>query len=304
MNLAIAPSPFTKISDITIPDIFFNRLKTGVDELDSIFGMGLLPGSTITLKALPGVGKSVFSLTLSELLSNQGYDVAYSSGEEDIRQLAYNCKRLGISNTKVGNITDVDEILDTMPDNDFMVIDSFQTLTTKKQLNSREKTKYFNDNLVRVAKEHNCTLLFIVQELADGTIRGGTSLLYAVDVNMQILKNKENKDSRIFDVYKNRFGATMQHEARFGSSGYEFIGEYNETEEMKDEKNKKTSVKELRKTEILEFDEPPLITVKRVMEQMDVKEQTAKLLLTELENEMKLIKYGRGLDAIWKLYKP
>jgi predicted HTH transcriptional regulator len=121
---------------------------------------------------------------------------------------------------------------------------------------------------------------------------------------MQILKNKENKDSRIFDVYKNRFGATMQHEARFGPSGYEFIGEYNETEEMKDEKTKKTSVKELRKNEILEFDEPPLITVKRVMEQLDVKEQTAKLLLTELENEMKLIKYGRGSDAIWKLYKP
>lgn len=303
MNLDLAPTPFTKVSDIVIPDIFYNRLKTGIDELDAIFGSGLLPGSTITLKSLPGVGKSVFSLTLSELLSNQGYNVAYSSGEEDIRQLAYNCKRLNIENTRIGNITDVDEILAVMPDNDFIVIDSFQTLTTKKELNSRERTKYFNDNLVRVAKEHECTVLFIVQELSDGTIRGGTSLLYAVDVNMQILKNKEDKDCRIFDVYKNRFGATMQHQARFGYNGYEFLGEYEETEDMKEEKQKKTSIKEVRKQDIMSMEEPPLITLERVMETLDVKEQTARILLTELESEMKLIKYGRGQTAVWKPHK-
>jgi len=303
MNLDLKQTPFMKVSDIVIPDTFYNRLKTGIDALDNIFGMGLLPGSTITLKALPGVGKSVFSLTLSEMLTDCGYKVGYTSGEEDIRQLAYNCKRLGIENTEISNITDIDEILSIMPDKDFMVIDSFQTLTTTRKLNSRERIKYFNDNLVRVAKEHECTILFVVQELADGTIRGGTSLLYAVDVNMQILKNKEDKNSRIFDVYKNRFGATMQHEARFGPSGYEFVGEYSETEDMEDEKTKKAPVKESRKSDILSMDEPPLITVKRVMDELDIKEQTAKLLLSELENDMKLIKYGRGMDAIWKFYK-
>ena len=303
MNLALEKTPFTKISDIEIPDIFFNRLNTGNDELNSIFGDGgILPGSTITLKALPGVGKSVFALTLSEMLTNNGYSVAYSSGEEDIRQLAYNCKRLSVEETEVGGITDVDELLDIMPDKDFMVIDSFQTLTTTQDLNSRARVKYFIDNLVRQAKVHECALMFIVQETVDGSIRGGTTLPYAVDVNLQILKDKDDTNIRIIDNYKNRFGATMLHHANFGFNGYEFLGEYEQEEEMKETKQKKQSIKEVRKADILAMDEPPLITLERVMEVCDVKEQTAKILLSELENDMKLIKFGRGIDAIWKLH--
>ena len=48
---------FTKVSDIEIPDIFFRRLKTEVEEIVTIFGEGILPGSTITLCGVPGTGK-------------------------------------------------------------------------------------------------------------------------------------------------------------------------------------------------------------------------------------------------------
>lgn len=301
MNLALDNIPFTKISDIEIPEIFFNRLKTPVDEINSIFGSGILRGSTITLKALPGIGKSTFALTISEMLTNLNYNVAYSSGEEDIRQLAYNCQRLGINNLEIGTITDVDELLAIMPNKDFMVIDSFQTLTTPKQLNSRERPKYFIDNLVKQAKVHECALMFIVQETSSGEIRGGTTLPYAVDVNMQIIKNPEDKDSRILDVYKNRFGSTMMHMAKFGQSGYEFLGEYIQPEPVKNGKSSKLSIKEVRKQDILAMDDPPLITTQRVIATLDVGEQTAKILLAELESDRKLVKYGRGQSAIWKV---
>lgn len=292
---------FTKISDVEIPDIFFNRLKTNVEVLDSIFGLGILPGSTITLKARPGVGKSIFSLTLAELLTNEGYNVAYSTGEEDIRQLAYNCKRLKIENLQVGTITDVDSLLDKLPELDFLVIDSFQTLTTVQDLNRQEKIQYSIDNLVKQAKVNACALLFIVQETTGGEIRGGTTLPYAVDVNMTILKNPDDPELRIIEVEKNRFGPALKWETKMKPTGYEFIGEYKETEKMKEEKQKKESVKVARKEQIMAMDEPPLITTTRVMEAFDIKEPTAKLLLVELENEMKLIKYGRGSSAIWKI---
>jgi len=301
MTLDYEKVNFTKISDIEIPDIFSNRLKTNVEQLDSYFGMGILPGSTITLKALPGVGKSIFSLTLAELLTNEGYNVAYTSGEEDIRQLAYNCKRLNVQNLQVGTLTDVDSLLEQLPNLDFMVIDSFQTLTTEKDLNSREKIKYAIDNLVKQAKINECALIFIVQETSSGEIRGGTMLPYAVDVNMEILKTEDDPELRIINVYKNRFGPTLRYESRLRSSGYEFLGEYIETEKMKKEKENKVSVKDVRKEEIMEMNDPPLITTTRVMEAFDVKEPTAKLLLVELENEMKLIKYGRGPSAVWKV---
>lgn len=301
MDLDLEKTPFTKISDIEIPDIFFNRLLTGTDNLDRIFGTGILLGSTITLKALPGVGKSVFALTLAEKLSLLGYNVAYSSGEEDIRQLAYNCKRLGIENLQVGTITDVDELLAIMPDKDFIVIDSFQTLTTTKDLNRQDKNKYYIDNLVKQAKVHECSLMFIVQETTSGEIRGGTTLPYAVDVNMKIIKDPDDKDLRIFDVYKNRFGATMLHHSKFGYSGYEFLGDYNKPEAMKEEKQKKTSIKEVRKQDILDMNDSTEITLTTVMETLDIKEQSAKILLSELEQELKIIKRGRGPTAIWKI---
>ena len=302
MNLGLEQKPFTKISDIEIPDIFFNRIKTNIDSLDAIFGDGILPGSTITLKSRPGVGQSVFALSLSEMLTNLNYKVAYSSGEEDIAQLAYNCRRLNVKNLEIGNITDVDEILESMAELDLIVIDSFQTLTTKKDLNSRERTKYFNDNLVRKAKEHQCSAIFIVQEFPDGTIRGGNSLLYAVDVNMEILKLKDFPEKRIFNVYKNRFGATMMYDSIFGSTGYEFLGEYNEEGGKSDEgKTKKISIKEVRKEQILQMNEPPLITLNRVKESLNVQDQTARVLLSELEMDMKIIKFGRGESAIWKI---
>jgi predicted HTH transcriptional regulator len=80
------------------------------------------------------------------------------------------------------------------------------------------------------------------------------------------------------------------------------MGEYTESESEKEENSKKTPVKEIRKDTILNMDEPPLITLSRVMETLNIQEQTAKLLLSELEMDMKIIKYGRGKDAVWKFH--
>ena len=304
MNLGFEQTKLTKVSDVVIPDTFFNRLETPIEALNAIFGTGILPGSTITLKAKPGVGKTTFALALGELLTDVGYMVGYTTGEEDIAQLAYNCRRLNVKNLEIGSITDVDELLGMIPEMDFLVIDSFQSITTKLELNSRARVKYFIDNLVKKAKDHNCALLFIVQENRDGTIKGGTSLPYAVDVNIDISKIKDDKILRLVDVYKNRFGQTTTHEAHMSSTGLEFLGEYDPPEVEKGSKTvKKESVKVTRKQQIMELDEPPLLTVKRVTQALDIKDQSAKLLLAELESENKIVKYGRGVDAIWKITK-
>jgi len=72
VNLNYAKKAFTKISEVKIPEIFYNRFKTAIPELNNIFGDGLLPGSTITLKAKAGVGKSICALSLAEHLTKSG----------------------------------------------------------------------------------------------------------------------------------------------------------------------------------------------------------------------------------------
>ena len=47
MNLGFETVKFTKVSDVVIPDTFFNRLETPVEALNAIFGTGILQGSTI-----------------------------------------------------------------------------------------------------------------------------------------------------------------------------------------------------------------------------------------------------------------
>lgn len=290
---------FTRIGDVSIPDHYFNRIKTGDEELDSIFGDGILPGSTITLIANPGTGKSIFSLILSEKLTTQGYKVGYTSGEEDIRQIAYNAKRLNVKNLQIATITNVEEIVKHMTNMDLLVIDSFQCLTTESDLNSRQKIQHFVNTLVKKAKVHNCVLLFIVQMTTSGDLKGGTTLPYAVDVNIKIEKDKElGKDYRIIDVYKNRFGPTAQYKAIMESTGYTFLGIYEPEEKIKESTISKSQI---RKENIMNMIEPPLITVSRVSQELDISNQTATTLLRELVAENKLFKYGRGSDSVWKV---
>jgi predicted ATP-dependent serine protease len=290
---------FTRIGDVQIPDHYFNRIKTGIEELDSIFGNGILPGSTITLIANPGTGKSVFSLILAEKLTQQGYKVGYTSGEEDIRQIAYNAKRLNVKNLQIATITNVEDIVKHMENMDLLVIDSFQCLTTDNDLNSRQKIQHFVNTLVKKAKVYNCALLFIVQMTTSGELKGGTTLPYAVDVNLKIDKDKDlGKDYRIIDVYKNRFGPTAQYKAIMESTGYTFLGIYEPEEKVKESKVSKSQV---RKDTIMNMVEPPLITVSRVSQELDISIQTANNLLRELASENKLRKYGRGSDSVWKV---
>jgi predicted ATP-dependent serine protease len=303
MNLNHAVVDFVKVSEVVIPDAFFNRIKTEVDEIDAIFGDGILPGMTATIMAKPGVGKSIFCLTLGELLVNKDYSVGYASGEEAVAQIAYNCRRLNITNLPISTKTDVDELAQKIEELDVLIIDSFQCLTEKNGLNSKARIKYFIDTLVKKAKDASCAIIFIVQMNVDGTIKGGTTLPYAVDCNILIQKDKDLPSShRIISTYKNRFGATLDHLAEMTESGYMFMGEHNGevSEDEGKEKTKRGSVGDQRKAMILEMTDPPHITMNRVMSELDIQKQTAYNLLRELEADGKIKKFGRGEFAIWK----
>jgi DNA repair protein RadA/Sms len=294
---------FTKIGEVEIPDNFFNRIKTGISDIDMIFGDGILPGSVTTLISDPGVGKSIFCRTILDKLQSAGYNVGYASGEEDINQIAYSSLTLGITDLQTATITDVDILVSAMDEFDVLVIDSFQTLTTTKDLNSRAHVQYLTNTIVHNAKKRNCAVIVIVQKTSSGEIKGGTTLPFAVDLNIRILKDADMGESfRLVEVYKNRFGKTGKYELEMTDSGYVFKGVYIEPEAP--EKAPRIPVSNVRKDIIMGMIEPPLITIERVMDELNVAHQTASNLLRELTSEKRLIKYGRGSDAVWKMRVP
>lgn len=300
MKLDLQETDFVRIGDVEIPDKFFNRMKTGLYELDDIFsvnGGGILPGSTITIKAKPGVGKTTFCLSLMQYLYNAGYKTAYISGEEDTAQIAFNAARLTVEDVPVANKTQVSEVLRAMDDYDCIVIDSFQCLR-HESLRGMALIEYLVNNLVKVAKDKDCTLIFIVQLNAKGDLKGGGALAYAVDVNIDMYRS----DGRIIiDVYKNRFGATLPHLTEMNENGFIFWGQYDENLEDDQPKEVKVPVKEERKKTLVELGkEGAALTIERVQKELDIGEQTAYNLLRELVNDNKFVKIGRGAFSIWK----
>src|SRR6187549_430005 len=73
---AAAPSALTILStdDVT-------RLLTGMDELDRVFGGGIIPGSVTLLGGEPGIGKSTLLLQLANHAA-QSSPTLYLSAEE------------------------------------------------------------------------------------------------------------------------------------------------------------------------------------------------------------------------------
>ena len=197
-------------------------------------------------------------------------------------------------------MTDIDELVDAMDDLDVLVVDSFQALTTTKKMNSRALEKYAVSKLTRAAKDKECTVFFIMHLTKDGKLKGGTIVPHTVDVNMNIEIDGEIDDNarKIFFT-KNRFGPLNELTLFIGANGYDFSTPIVVEPETK-AKSKKSKKKDELET-ILNMIEPPLINCDRVMGTLGIDYMRASYLLRDLVNNSKMMKYGKGKDAIYKL---
>ena len=285
---------FTPIKDVTIPEVYYRRMKCGIEKLDALFGEGILPGSSITLTARAGLGKTTLVLQMLESLHKNGYKVGYCSSEESVAQLAMTCKRLNVQNISVCNEASVDRISSYMEEHDVIVIDSFQGLV-KGNLSGRELEKYCIEKLVVRAKETECAVILICHNTKAGGIKGSSLIIHAVDVNMSISSIKDAEaNARCITFDKNRFGPAIDVECYIEYSGYDF-----QTQVVVDEQaatGSKSKKKHDQREAILKLKD---ITLPSVCKQLSIDSTRAGFLLRELQNEGKLCKEGRGVDATW-----
>lgn len=300
MNLEYKTTKFETVSEIKIPDIFYRRYKSGIGVIDDLFGEGVLPGSSITMCAPAGCGKTTLLLQILEGLTKNGYNVGYASGEENTYQLAFTCNRINVKNVAVANMTDIDDLADAMDNLDALVIDSFQALTSRKKMNSRALEKYAVSKLTRAAKDKECTVFFIMHLTKDGKLKGGTIVPHTVDVNMNItIEGDIDADARKIFFTKNRFGPLNELTLFIGKGGYDFSAPV-----KVEESDKKAPSKKSRKSKdleaIMKITEPPHLTADRVMSELDVNYNRAYNLLRELVLSGKMDKFGKGKSAIYK----
>ena len=300
MNLNYETTKFESVKDIVIPDIFYRRYKSGIGVIDELFGEGILPGSSVTMCASAGCGKTTLLLQIFEGLTRNGYETAYASGEENTYQLAFTCDRIKVSNVKVANMTDVDELASNMKHFDALVVDSFQALTTKKKMNSRALEKYAVSTLTKAAKDNECTVFFIMHLTKDGKLKGGTIVPHTVDVNMNItIEGDIDDNARKIFFTKNRFGPLNELTLFIGAKGYDFSAPV-KIEESENKAPSKKSKKKMELEAILEMREPPILDADRVASDLGIEVSRAQYLLRELTINGKINKFGRGITAIYK----
>ena len=290
---------FTRVSDVQIPEIYSRKFKTGIPDLDEAFGgSGFLPGMVINLAAPAGVGKSSISLQLLQALEETGKKTAYISGEETLEQVAFAAKRLGALSVPVANLVYVEDIEEAVIEMglDFIVIDSYPTVMTKKKgMNSREKESYILGKLVTLAKEREVCILMILHFTKDGKFKGSTEVTHICDSLFTLEKNPDDHNLRDLIAHKNRFGACTFSTFPFGANGYTFENTVSDNNPDRKSAAKKAS----KADQVLELLSEPK-TVAQIVRESEVNGAYLNTILRQLVTEGKASKDGRGADATYK----
>jgi len=186
------------------------RIKTGLAEIDRVFGGGIVDGSVILLGGEPGIGKSTLLLQIVDRLPK----TLYISGEESIEQIKIRAERLKLSgkNIEVSGAVDTSTleaaILEIEPK--IIVVDSIQTVYDSRisgTAGSQIQIKESGLILQQLAKKHKVAVIIIGHVTKEGTVAGPRMLEHLVDV-VVYLEGERNHDARILRAVKNRFGNT------------------------------------------------------------------------------------------------
>ena len=166
-----------------------SRRVTGLGELDRVVGGGLVPGTAVLIGGDPGIGKSTLLLQAVAALAQRGVRCAYISGEEATAQIRMRARRLGEESAPVElaaatNVRDIVEMLNGEGAPRVVVIDSIQTMyvdALESAPGTVAQVRSSTQELIRIAKRRDITLLLVGHVTKDGQIAGPRVLEHMVD---------------------------------------------------------------------------------------------------------------------------
>jgi DNA repair protein RadA/Sms len=192
------------------------RFKTQIEELNRVFGGGVVVGSLVLIGGEPGIGKSTLLLQLSRDFSVQKEKVLYVSGEESLEQIKIRGERLGLGN---GNLyllaeTNLERIISQAErlSPQIFVLDSIQTIFSSKLSSSPgtiSQVREVANQVFRFAKKNDVSSFLIGHITKEGSLAGPKSLEHMVDVVLYF-EGERDHSHRVLRVLKNRFGPVSE----------------------------------------------------------------------------------------------
>lgn len=192
------------------------RLSTGVHDLDTVLGGGILPGGVMLLAGQPGIGKSTLLLQIAAHIAEQ-HAVLYASGEESASQVKLRASRLG---AEAGDdlafvaSTSADDITATIRSGAYklVIIDSIQTLSLNEITSAPGTVSQITNSanvIIRAAKESGAAVILVGHVTKEGSIAGPKVLEHLVDVVLQFEGDRYG-GFKVVRAIKNRYGSTSE----------------------------------------------------------------------------------------------
>ncbi|MDD2891900.1 MAG: DNA repair protein RadA [Candidatus Gracilibacteria bacterium] len=190
------------------------KVQLRSNELNTVLGDGLTPGSLILLSGEPGIGKSTLALQIVDWYGNKENSATYVSAEENIHQVSDRAHRLGIANEHIRIFTahTLEDILETLErdTSGLIIIDSvsmISSLDIASQSGSITQIRYVTEVFMEFSKRTGRSIILIGHVTKEGTISGPKILEHLVDTVL-FLEGSKYEDYRILRALKNRFGPT------------------------------------------------------------------------------------------------
>jgi DNA repair protein RadA/Sms len=189
------------------------RVRTGIGELDSVLGGGIVSGSVILIGGDPGVGKSTLLLMALDRFAKRGVHVLYVTGEESARQVRMRADRLGVSGATLlllphTDFSHVEQVVrDVGPQ--VVVVDSIQTVHLPEidsLPGSVTQVREVAHRAMLLAKKTGTAVMLVGHVTRSGDIAGPKVLEHLVDTVLYF-EGDGRSALRILRAVKNRFGA-------------------------------------------------------------------------------------------------
>jgi len=197
------------INDIVEEEVF--RFSSLDNELDTVLGGGIVPGSLTLIGGSPGVGKSTLLLKVGSNIASTNKDVLYVTGEESTSQIKLRANRLKSNHDSLYLLSEIrlEQILVELEHRkyDFLIIDSIQTIYSENISSapgSVTQVRQITFELMRIAKERNIAIFIIGHITKEGSIAGPRVLEHMVDTVLYF-EGDSSQELRILRGVKNGF---------------------------------------------------------------------------------------------------
>jgi len=191
------------------------RLATGMPDVDTVLGGGVVAGSVNLIAGQPGIGKSTLLLQLANALA-VNHRVLYVSGEESGHQIGLRAERLGVQTGKLqlATSTSADDIAATIATKayDLVVVDSIQTVSVGAVSSAAGSVSQITNSthlILNAAKQSGTAVVLVGHVTKEGAIAGPKVLEHVVDVVLQ-LEGDRYGGFKVLRATKNRFGPTTE----------------------------------------------------------------------------------------------